>query len=412
MKFFRRKKTKTNSKPKEKVFSCSSCGLYENCISPRMKPYGNFKKEILNIAESPGELEDSRGLPFQGRAGKLLQRTYKKLGIDLFEDCLNINSVSCRPMNSNGENREPTNNEINNCRRRVLKVIEEYKPKMIILLGNAALITVIGHRWKKDLGKITKWRGFTIPDQDFKAWICPAFHPSYVLRNEGGIEELVWEKDLKGAFDRIDAPLPQHREPKIEIIDDLSLLNYTTIGNIKARTVPSEIAFDIETTGLKPHAKGHEIVCAAIADSPEHAYVFMLPKTRKELKPLLDLLSNENINKVIANSKFELTWCKVILRTDIKGHIDDTMIAAHIFDNRQGITGLKFQVYVCFGIIDYASEISPYLEGDKTNANSFNKIKELIALPDGKEKLLKYNGYDAIYEFRLKLLQQTIMNLI
>ena len=65
-----------------------------------------------------------------------------------------------------------------------LKIIEKYKPKVIILLGGSSLLSMIGYRWKKDLGGITKWRGWTIPDRDFKAWICPTFHPSYVDRKQ------------------------------------------------------------------------------------------------------------------------------------------------------------------------------------------------------------------------------------
>ena len=60
-----------------------------------MAPYGNFKKKILNIGEAPAEFEDSKGIPWQGRTGRLLQEAYKKVGIDLFNDCLNINAVSC-----------------------------------------------------------------------------------------------------------------------------------------------------------------------------------------------------------------------------------------------------------------------------------------------------------------------------
>jgi len=405
--FFSKKDLESKTRPTGKSHSCVSCGLYKTCNNSRMAPFGKFKKGILNIGEAPGEVEDRVGKPWQGKTGKLLQQTYKDLGIDLFEDCLNINSIICRPSDKNGHNRTPTNVEIECCRKNVLKIIDSYKPKLIILLGNAAVYSLIGHRWKRDLGGIMKWRGWTIPDQDFKTWICPTFHPSYVERSDEKVEEVIWRQDLKTAFDLIATQeyqgkkfllhsFPKYKEPNIEVIDDLYVLT-----NIRG----GYVAFDYETTGLKPHAPGHRIVCCAIANGPDHAYVFMMPKTKKERQPLIDLLIDKRIEKVASNMKFEDTWTKVRLKCKVLKWKHDTMIMAHVLDNRPGITSLKFQAYINFGIVDYDSEISPYLEADKTNANSFNKILDLIAKPGGKESLLKYCGYDAIYEYRLAQFQ-------
>jgi hypothetical protein len=83
------------------------------------------------------------------------------------------------------------------------------------------------------------------------------------------------------------------------------------------------------------------------------------------------------------------------------------MIMAHILDNRPGVTSLKFQAYVQFGIVDYASAITPYLRSkDSSNGNSINRIFELLSKPGGMQMLLKYVGYDAIMEYRLAKQQQ------
>ena len=139
--FFSKKETKSKSRPGGKILSCASCGLYRDCISPKMNAFGNFKKGILNIGEAPGEIEDQEGKQWQGKTGRALKRAYRKLGIDLFEDCLNINAVNCRPP----DNRTPSNYEIDCCRAvKVSKVIEEYQPRVIVLLGNAALQSFLG----------------------------------------------------------------------------------------------------------------------------------------------------------------------------------------------------------------------------------------------------------------------------
>jgi DNA polymerase len=408
--FFTKKETASKSRPDGKKYSCAACGLYRDCKSPRIKPFGNFKKKILNIGEAPGEVEDLRGKPWQGKVGKLLQRTYAELGIDLFEDCLNVNAVLCRPMDTKGANRAPTNFEAECCRRSLVKLVNECKPKVIVLFGNTAIYSLLGNRWKNDLGGITKWRGWQIPDQDFKTWLCPTFHPSYVERAKNNpynfdgrsAEETIWVDDLKQAIECRKKPFPIYQEPKIEVITDLDVLYDIKIG--------SKIAFDYETTGLKPHGVGHKIVCCSIATGPNHVYVFMMPKTKEGRRPFKDLIKDESVRKIAANMKFEDTWSAVRLRTEVQGWLWDTMQAAHIIDNRRGASGLKFLTYVNFGIVDYASEIAPYLESiDKKNGNSLNRILELVAKPEGKSKLLKYCGYDSINEMRLSIIQQNLI---
>jgi len=401
--FFSKQETSSKTRPGGRMYSCHGCGLYKTCKSPFMKPYGNFKKKILNLGEAPGEIEDNTGKPWQGKAGRLLQRTYKELGIDLFEDCVNINTVSCRPTDKEGRNRTPSNLEVENCRKRVLRTIEEYKPRVIILLGNPALFSLIGHRWKRDLGGISKWRGWTIPDQDFMSWVCPTFHPSYVERvleiDDESVEYIIWKRDLKTAFERANVSIRKYVEPEVEIIEDLSIL-----GRITAH----QVAFDYETTGLKPHMKGHRIVCASVADSENHAYSFMMPKSKKEKQPFIDLLRNPNIRKIAQNMKYEDTWTNVRLGTEVVNWGWDTMLATHIMDNRPGITSLKFQVFVQFGISDYESEVAPYLSaGDNKDGNSLNNIFNLLTKPKGAYYLLKYCGLDSIYELRLANLQNS-----
>ena len=200
--FFTKKETESNIRTDGKTLSCISCGLYKDCKSPRMKPYGNFKKKIMIIGEAPGKEEDNANLPWQGRTGRLLKRTMKELGIDIFEDCVSINAVRCRVP----DDKIPTNYEIECCRRFALRDINEYKPKVIIILGNSALFSLIGDRWKQSLGGINKWRGFTIPDQDFKAWLCPTFHPSFIERDEDSPVEVIWKQDLKQAVEMVDTP--------------------------------------------------------------------------------------------------------------------------------------------------------------------------------------------------------------
>lgn len=389
--------------PKQKTVSCASCGLYQYVLSPRMKPFGNFKKRILNIGEAPGETEDQKGRQWQGKVGRRLQREYKRLGIDLFEDCLNINSINCRPTDSKGANRPPSYQEVACCRKRVLDVIEQYNPQVIVLLGNHAVESIIGHRWKKDLGGITKWRGWQIPDRDLGAWICPVFHPSYVEREDKPEVDLIWQKDLEAAISMTRIKFPEWQDEKqfVEIID-WSELSPIPDGSI--------VAIDYETTGLKPHASGQRIVCAGIARSAIHAQVFMMPDRPRERQGWIKMLANPQVKKMAHNMKFEQAWSVNRLRQGVYGWFWDSMLAAHIIDNRPGITNLKFQTYINFGVVDYASEITPFLQSNSKNGNAMNKLLDKISDPDFRNDLMKYCGLDAIYEYKLAMKQMEALN--
>ena len=401
--FFSKKETESVSRPDGKKYSCIACGLYKDCKNPKTKPFGNFKKGILNIGEAPGEREDTIGRPWQGKSGKLLQRTYKELGIDLFEDCLNINAVRCRVLDTDGDDRTPTNYEVECCRKTILAVIQEYKPKVIILLGNSAVYSLIAHRWKKDFGNLNKWRGWIIPDQDFEAWLCPTFHPDEVEKDsKNNVTKIIWKQDLQEAVYKLQQPFPKYIEPEIEMIEDLSVLD----------DIKFPVAIDYETTGIKPHADGHKIICASVATSANHAFVFLMPKSRKARLPFVNLLANPKIPKIAQNMKFEEAWSIEILRQPVINWNWDTMLASHILDNRPGVTGLKFQTYVQFGIVDYSSEIEVYLKSGNKNefgSNAINNIEALLNTPDGKGILMKYCALDTIFTYRLCKLQQSLI---
>ena len=412
--FFTKKETQSDSRPDGRSYSCASCGLYQNKIHPRMAAFGNFKKGILNIGEAPGRQDDKVGRQWQSRMGKGLQQAFNPQGIDVFEDCLNINAVNCRPVNDKGDQRPPTAYEIACCRKRVLRIIKHHKPKVILLHGHSALQSIIGHRWKKKLGKFDKWRGWTIPDRDFNTWICPVFHPSYVEKMDSQECGTVWQQDLTKAFSMLKEPLPDfpNEEKQVVLVTNRDAVTSTLKKlNMGALNGPQLMAFDIETTGLKPYdKKNHRIVCTSFCDNPNLVYVVPELRRKDHKKALKELLENPKIGKIAANMKFEDTWENVMNGITVQNWTWDTMQAGHILDSRRGITSLKFQTYINFGVVDYDSEISSYLEGDPKNANSVNKILNLTSTPEGLKKIMTYCGMDSLFEYRLAIQQMEQMN--
>lgn len=380
---------------KQRGMSCITCGLYKNAQSPKIKPYGDFQKEIMVIGEFPDEDDDAHGKPWQGEAGTYLRRAYRRLGVDLFEDCVNLNAVNCNTPND----RDPTGHEVLCCQTvRVLPAIREFQPKVIILHGYYAVQSVIGLRWGNKLGMMGRWAGWTIPDRFYGAWVCPTYHPLYVMRQEDRNKTelgVLWKQHLERAFSLVDKPFPKDvNENQVTLVDTpgevLSLL---------LKEKPEYLAFDIETTGLKPYNKeAHKVICIALSDRPDRSFVIPGPTKKQDIQQLRKLLTDPQIKKIAANMKFEHTWMSLIYGIEVDPWHFDTMLAAHVLDNRTEISGLKFQSYVRFGIVGYDDEVSSYL--NSPDAYSVNRVEELVSF-GGYHKLATYCGMDAILTYRL-----------
>jgi len=387
--FFNKKETESDARPNGKLYTCISCGRYKCSKTPKMKPKGGFKKGILNIALIPGGTEDRRGEPFQSKEFQHLKEMYNDLGVDLYEDCLNMYCIHCY------SDEQPSLNAVDFCRKSTLLAIKKYNPKVIVLFGEESVYSIIGNRWKKDFGGITKWQGWQIPDQELNTWICPTFSLSEIQNPNNDLYKLHIKQDLEKAIQCLDNPFPKYKEPEIIVLEEDEL---SALDSIQGGT----ISFDYETTGLKPHAKGHKIICASVSVNKDKVYTFLMPENRRKRKPFTELLKRESVGKIAQNLKYEDTWSKVILKTTVKNWLYDTMIATHIIDNRHGITSLKFQAYVQLGIINYDEEVSQYLHAkDSKNANAFNQIEVLLSKPGGKELILNYCALDSVYEYRL-----------
>jgi DNA polymerase len=132
---------------------------------------GNPHAELVFIGEGPGADEDEQGLPFVGRAGKLLNRMMQTVGLKR-EDVYICNVVKCRPPG----NRTPEKDEVDSCSPFLYRQIESIKPRLVCCLGAPAVRTVLGIK-----EGITKIRGQFYNFGAAKA--LATVHPAYVLRN-------------------------------------------------------------------------------------------------------------------------------------------------------------------------------------------------------------------------------------
>jgi uracil-DNA glycosylase len=179
------------------VAVCTKCDLAlnrTNTVFGTGDPYS----PLMLVGEGPGENEDATGLPFVGRAGKLLDDILA--AVDLTRQQIYLtNIVKCRAAVEEGDrlkNRQHRTGEIRACNPYLQGQIEAIKPEIILCLGGPAAKTVID----KDF-RITKDRGKWYEVEGVKA--MATFHPAYVLRQRGedlqNTKRLVW-KDIQKVY--------------------------------------------------------------------------------------------------------------------------------------------------------------------------------------------------------------------
>ena len=144
---------------------------------------GNKTADLMFIGEGPGADEDAQGIPFVGKAGKLMNTAFQGIGIKR-EEVYIANVVKCRPPN----NRNPEDDEAKACLDYLRNQVILVKPKIIVLLGNVALKNILG----KEYG-ITSARGKWVEKNGIM--YMPTFHPAALLRDE--TKKIMFWKDLK-----------------------------------------------------------------------------------------------------------------------------------------------------------------------------------------------------------------------
>lgn len=167
---------------KNSIKDCNKCKLCKNRKNIVFGD-GNINADIMFIGEGPGADEDEQGVPFVGKAGKLMDQAFIGLGIDRSNVYI-ANIVKCRTP----QNRNPEDDETISCLNYLRNQVMIVKPKIIVLLGSIALKNILG----KEYG-ITSSRGKWIEKKGIL--YMPTFHPAALLRDDS--KKIDFWKDLE-----------------------------------------------------------------------------------------------------------------------------------------------------------------------------------------------------------------------
>lgn len=309
---------------------CQTCGLYRNCYSPFMGGRGSPTPLIMFVGEAPGQDEDMKGQCFVGPTGKKLMEMIDSVGIPR-DVCRFNNAVQCRPPDN-----KMTDDIVKLCRPFIWEDIDKAKPKVIVALGNSALLSLTGSK------SVTSARGKLFSDGDMN--VMPTFHPAFGLRNPAMFPLI--EADIKQAWYFAQHGKLAEPEPCV-----YKRVNTDEVWGEVLRAVHDDcvVSFDIETTGLNPR-KGTKLVCFQISVTSHTGFLFLVDHneaTPWEKESCLDFLQWLLKHRRLTghNLKFDLGFIKALYGWESEAGVEwDSCIAQHLIDENAsqfGGSGLK-----------------------------------------------------------------------
>lgn len=155
----------------QQVAACRLCP--QLVVGRRNTVYGegSSNPRVCFFGEAPGAEEDQSGRPFVGRAGQLLTKMIQACTFAR-EDTYILNTVKCRPPG----NRNPEQDEVENCRAFFEHQFEILQPEYIVCLGLVAAKALL--QTTLSVGRL---RG--VFHQYKASKVVVTYHPSYLLRN-------------------------------------------------------------------------------------------------------------------------------------------------------------------------------------------------------------------------------------
>lgn len=160
---------------KKEAENCKRCSLWKTRKNV-VFGYGDINSEIMFIGEAPGKSEDEKGIPFCGRAGRILDFLFSFISFER-EKVYITNLLKCRPP----KNRNPKKEEIEKCKVFLEKQIKIINPKIICTLGKYSTDFILKKFSIEVKDKITEIHGKVFEKSG--KFIIPTFHPALAIYN-------------------------------------------------------------------------------------------------------------------------------------------------------------------------------------------------------------------------------------
>lgn len=348
------------------------------------------------VGEAPGVKEDAVGLPFQGKAGKILREFVTAANLDLDRTYV-TNLVKCHPP----KNRRPAVKEIQACHRHIQYELMQHKPKVVILLGASTLKLFNLDK----LGGITSIHGQLyekpLPSMEdgpvFK--VIPTYHPAAFLHSPNPKLQRRVRDDYTFARRVLEAKEGEkvyhtHYTAPYQVIHNLEMLD----AMVAAIRQEGAFAFDTES----PNAVFMTSPMILAQFSIGKGQTWILPFYHHDpdgldwkLKPgfgttangqvidrLRTIFEAEDVSVIAHNIKYDRNVIKRWLGLETKGWWWDTMAMHHVVDCYSP-HGLEILADIEFAVGNYSEKVHDIVGRGRELIKTFDWIPDEILHPYG-----------------------------
>jgi len=162
------------------INKCEKCQPYDS-KSNFFFGSGDANANLLIVDEAPALETNSHGVPFLGKAGKLLDKILQAVDLTRTKDIFIVNILKCKTP----KNRDPLQSEIEKYIPYLNRQIKIIQPKLILALGKVAGKSLIGIdiSLQEMRDKIFDYNGIPLKI---------TYHPETLLRNQN-LKKLAWD---------------------------------------------------------------------------------------------------------------------------------------------------------------------------------------------------------------------------
>ena len=283
------------------------------------------------------------------------------------------------------------------CQPLLASELKRLNPKLIIPIGHDATSSVGSRYWGTSAEIQERWYGYQIPERSLNAWICPLGLAGKEKRNT--IASNTWlYKWLQAAKHKIYRPWGPESVDPLKCVNWMINTSSAVYDVLKRAQAAPIVAFDYETTGLKPEWDCHSVVSMGLSWVENGEVVGYSFLTHPEHWDAIREFLQSPVRKIAANMKFEDRWSRHFFKSHVAGWQWDTLLATHWENPTTNTKSHKFQAFTRLGVPYYAGDVEAYFDSERNS-----KQNNIFKAPVG--QLLLYNAMDAVTELLLASIQ-------
>lgn len=367
--------------------NCSACRL--DCNS-RIKLAGKGNKKILILFDCQDAIQQTTKTYFCGSRYTYIRDILYHYGITT-DDIWVSSTIQCYT-----DNREEQH--AIHCKPNLIKLIKQLKPELVIGFGELTAKVLLSYIIEDGI-YLDRVHGILHPNRELKCKMMFTYSPHSSVSKSPTIEDFLIKRDIHMALMGLGEPYkpPKEETECVHLLPPREAAMWLK-GRVNDKSERLS-ALDYETNCLKPYNDTAKLYSCAICEDENNSYAFKIDD--ETFNPLKEYWETKHIKKIAHNSAFERTWTIVKLGTVPRRLVIDTMLMAHVLDNRDTKwLSIKFLGPMFTGCHVWNSHIESYLVPLKQDVELHGEyaLNRVGAIPI--RQLLTYNAIDSLVELR------------